>query len=237
MSTLTSRSPQVAGGSLAFSVDRDGGGHMPGDLIVFGPPGVGKGTQCAVLGERFGYRHLSTGDLIRSEIRNKSDLGLRVEAVVRSGALVSDELLFALVDSALRDPGGLLFDGFPRSPGQAAWLAHQLEALGRPLLGVVALAAPDDEIVARLSARRSCASCGAGGLSQSGDEPCAKCGGRLVRRADDEPSVIARRLLVYRSETAPVLDLLARWYPVHFVDGRGDVEVVTARIAAVVGLS
>lgn len=210
---------------------------MAGDLVVFGPPGVGKGTQCAVLRDRYGYRHLSTGDLIRTEIRNKSELGLRVEAVVRSGALVSDDLLFALVDSALRVPGALLFDGFPRSPGQASWLAAQLESLGRPVLGVVALAAPDDEIVARLSARRTCVSCGAGGLSAVDDEPCAKCGGRLVRRADDEPSVISRRLEVYRSETAPVLDLLARWYPVHFVDGLGDVEVVTTRIAGVLGIT
>ena len=157
--------------------------------------------------------------------------------MVRSGALVSDDLLFALVDSALRGPGALLFDGFPRSPGQASWLAAQLESLGRPVLGVVALAAPDDEIVARLSARRSCVSCGAGGWSAVDDEPCAKCGGRLVRRADDEPSVISRRLEVYRSETAPVLDLLARWYPVHFVDGLGDVEVVTTRIAGVLGIT
>lgn len=210
---------------------------MLGDLVVFGPPGVGKGTQCAVLRDRFGYRHLSTGDLIRSEIRNKSELGLRVEEVVRVGALVSDELLFALVSSALGSADCLLFDGFPRSPGQASWLAGRLGALERPVLGVVALGAPDGEIVARLSARRSCSSCGAGGVGAADDEPCAKCGGRLVRRADDEPAVIARRLEVYRSETAPVLDLLAHWYPVHLVDGLGDVEVVTARIAEAVGLS
>lgn len=209
---------------------------MEGDLVVFGPPGVGKGTQCAVLRDRFGYRHLSTGDLIRSEIRNKSELGLKVEAVVRAGALVSDDLLFELVDSTLRVPDRLLFDGFPRSPGQAAWLAGQLRALSRPVRGVVALAAPDQEIIGRLSARRSCASCGVAAVSVAEDEPCAKCGGRLVRRADDEPSVIARRLDVYRLETAPVLDLLARWYPVHFVDGLGDVDAVTTRIAEVVGL-
>ena len=209
---------------------------MPGDLVVFGPPGVGKGTQCVVLRDRFGYRHLSTGDLIRSEIRERSPLGLRVEEVVRSGSLVSDELLFALVESTLVDPRGLLFDGFPRSPGQASWLAVQLRSRERPVLGVVALAAPDQEIVVRLSSRRTCSACGAGASGGDPDETCTKCGGRLVRRADDEPSVIARRLEVYRSETAPVLDLLARWFPVHFVDGLGDVDAVTARIAGVVGL-
>ncbi len=210
---------------------------MVDDLVLFGPPGVGKGTQCALLKQRFGFRHVSTGDLIRAEIRQRSELGLRVEAVVRSGGLVSDELLFAMVDNELRSASGLLFDGFPRSVGQAAWLRARVEAQGRAVRAVVALSAPDTEIVDRLSSRRTCSVCGAGAVTAGGDEPCAKCGGALVRRADDEPSVIARRLEVYRLETAPVLDLLAGWLPVHLVDGFGDVDEVAGRIARVAGLT
>ena len=202
-----------------------------GDVIVFGAPGVGKGTQCAFLLAQYGFRHVSTGDLIRSEIKQGSPLGLAVTEVVRRGALVSDELLFSIVAQTLSAKGGLLFDGFPRSVGQAHWLLEQARSAGRRILGVVALTAPDDEIVARLASRRTCSACGAvlGGVGDGG--ACPKCGGALVRRADDDPAVVADRLRVYRADTAPVLAVLASQLAVVSVDGLGEVAEVRDRVA------
>lgn len=208
---------------------------VAGDVVVFGPPGVGKGTQCSFLRADFGLRHVSTGDLIRHEIKSGSPLGLLVGDVVRRGELVSDSLLFSMVGQAFVDQAPLLFDGFPRSVGQARWLLQRADELSRPLLGVVALVAPDAEIVARLSARRTCGICGAVASSAAAGGPCPKCGGELVRRADDDPTIVSERLRVYHSDTAPVLEVLAQRLPIQRVNGLGEVADVRARVAEAVG--
>lgn len=177
--------------------------------ILLGPPGAGKGTQAKRLAGRFGYLHVSTGDILREEVRAGTELGSRVEAIMNSGELAPDELVAEIVGKKLaRDTGnGILLDGFPRNLTQATYLSRISN--GPPPV-VINLKLEDAEVVRRLNGRRHCAGCGSiYNLYYS--EPrkegvCDSCGGELVLRPDDRESVIRERLRVYRDQTQPLVD-------------------------------
>jgi adenylate kinase len=208
------------------------------DLILFGPPGAGKGTQGALLAERFGLHRLSTGDMLREAVRAGTELGRRAQGIMASGELVPDDLILAMVrevmvsDVAAR---GVIFDGFPRTDAQAAGLDALLEGLGRPLTAVVVLRADDDVIVRRLSGRRACTNCGAVYHVET-DPPkqegvCDNCGAALVLRPDDAPETIRRRLAVYREQTEPVLaHYRGTGTRVHEIDGDRPIDTVQAEL-------
>ena len=182
---------------------------MPLHLVLIGPPGSGKGTQAVRLARRYGVPHISTGDILRQAVRDDTPLGRQVAATIAGGSLVGDELISSLVAERLtrRDTEpGFLLDGYPRTVNQA----HVLDKL-RDNLTVVHIAAPDEEIVKRLSRRRVCESCGlTQSVSDAGNsEDCPYCGGRLVRRADDAPETVRRRLATYAELAGPLIEFYA----------------------------
>ncbi len=183
-------------------------------LILFGPPGSGKGTQARLLRERLGWPHISTGDMLREHVQAGDELGREVTAVMKSGQLVSDELVDRLVASRLLRPDvdrGIILDGYPRTVAQAAAMSKVLQERGfRPV--VVHLKVDYNKVVARLSGRRLCPQCGA--LYSLASNPpavagvCDNDGARLIVREDDREEVIRRRLEAYDCQTLPVLSYI-----------------------------
>lgn len=180
------------------------------DLIIFGPPGAGKGTQGALLAERFGLARLSTGDLLREAVRQGTPLGQEAQRYMHAGELVPDSVLIELAREYLQEArGGVIFDGFPRTRPQAEALDELLIELGRRLEVVLVLDVDDEQLVRRLSGRRSCPSCGAV-YNVHLDPPrtegrCDRCGTALVQRSDDEEATVRHRLEVYHAQTEPLI--------------------------------
>ena len=203
-------------------------------LAFFGPPGAGKGTQAQRLAAAHGLAHLSTGDLFRAAIAAGTPMGQSVEALLKAGALVPDDVTNGVVAEkldALGD-GGYVLDGFPRTVPQAEWLLAELERRGTPLDAVIRLVVPDDFLVGRLSRRRTDAETGAIYHLDHNPPPADLPPERLVHRKDDWPEAIAERLRVYHDETAPVEDTLRAGARVLDVDGVGTLDEVADRIAA-----
>lgn len=209
-------------------------------VVFFGPPGVGKGTQCGLLAERLGVKHVSTGGLLRAEIGSGSELGRTVKEVVSAGKLVNDELLFSCLGSFLKrsslDSGVLLLDGVPRNVPQVSGLDAILSGFGLKVDAVVSLVAPVEMLVERFSKRWTC-SCGQVEAFESEaiamSAKCQKCSsvGRFSRREDDRPEVVSNRMEIYHNETAPVQALYSKRGKVFEVDGLKPVETVYVGVA------
>ena len=214
------------------------------NLILFGPPGAGKGTQAAILADAAGLRKLSTGDLLREAVREGTPLGQQARRYMDAGELVPDEVILGLVREVMagdHTARGFILDGFPRTIPQAEALDRMLDEIGRPLTAVVVLDVDDETLVRRLSGRRTCSSCGAVYNVNTGDAPadgrCVRCGGELIQRSDDEPATIRRRLQVYREQTAPLLDYYQRGAtPVYTLDGDRAIDEVQADLKKVLSL-
>ena len=173
-------------------------------VVVLGPPGAGKGTQCMVLAAARGLLHLSTGDLLRAEVAAGSSLGQQVKAVLGRGDLVSDDLVLAIVRHRLSlHQGGWLLDGFPRNSTQASMLDNLLADLKQPLQVALQLQVPEEELVARLLSRG---------------------------RSDDNEAVVRKRLQIYARQTEPINARYQGQGLLHCVDGLGSIEEVAARI-------
>jgi len=176
-------------------------------LILLGAPGAGKGTQAEIICEALSIPQISTGNIIRAQIKSGTELGLRVKAIVESGALVSDELVVELLKDRISQPdcaNGFVLDGFPRTIPQAEALEKICE-----IDAVLEIYVPDEKIIARMSGRRTCPSCGAS-FHIEYKQPkvegiCDTCGAALVMRADDDPKVVASRLDVYHEQTEPLV--------------------------------
>jgi len=181
------------------------------NLILFGPPGSGKGTQSEKLIARYGFKHLSTGDLLRAEIANKTPLGIEAKSLMDKGQLVPDEVVIGMIDSALdANPGvpGFLFDGFPRTTAQAVALDNLLK-LRQSKIGVVLfLQVPDEELISRLMNR-------------------AKTSGRSD---DADDSVLRKRLDVYKRDTLPVAEHYGKQEIVVLVEGVGSIDEIFSRL-------
>ena len=203
-------------------------------LALFGPPGAGKGTQAKRLAEAHDLTHLSTGDLFRAAIKAKTELGRRVTAVLERGELVPDEVTNGIVAERLAGlDGGFVLDGYPRTTPQAAWILEHLAEAGTPLDAVVSLDVPDEDIVGRLSRRRTDAETGAIYHLDYNPPPDDVPAERLVHRPDDQPEAIRHRLEVYQDETAPVEAFLRERVRFFEVDGTGSLDAVFERIEGV----
>ena len=185
------------------------------NLVLLGPPGAGKGTQADRLVKDFGLPYLSTGIILREAVAEESELGREAKGYMDNGELVPDDLISRAVakrfESGETDEGFLL-DGFPRTVGQAEVLVELLEDQGRELTAVLLIDAPDDEVVRRLSGRRTCAK-GNHVYHVEFDPPkhegvCDQDGSRLIQRDDDKPETVRKRLSVYHDQTEPLID----WY-------------------------
>ena len=198
-------------------------------LIFLGPPGAGKGTQAERIAERFEIAHLSTGDMLRAEIRNATPLGAAAKAYIDRGELVPDSVIIDMVkDRITRDDcrNGFLLDGFPRTVVQAEALAAFTE-----IDRAVNIDVPAERLVARISGRRMCPDCGAAyHVSNYAAPTCAKCGATLYQRDDDREETVANRLKVYTEKTAPLIAYYESKGKLFNVDGDRQIDAVTASI-------
>ncbi len=210
-------------------------------LVLLGPPGAGKGTQARALGALWGIPQVSSGNLLRGVVREESELGREAASYMDRGQLVPDDLVLKLVDQRLRKKdarAGFILDGFPRNVMQAEALAKGLEHAGLKLDKAVAVIVPDEEIVKRISGRRTCRNCDA--MYHVVFEPpakpgiCDKCGGELYQREDDAEETVRERLKVYAETTRPLLDHYGRLGLLAQVNGVGRTEEVEKRILAAV---
>ena len=210
------------------------------NIVLFGPPGAGKGTQSALLVERKQMRHISTGDLLREAVKNQTPLGLKAKSIMDAGKLVSDEIMIGIVQEVLKGLKGQSFilDGFPRTVPQADALELALKDFGLKIGKALFLEVPRPDLLRRLSGRRVCTSCGAvyhmDSKPTKRDGVCDVCGGAVVQRKDDHESVIGTRLLAYDQSTAPVKDYFAQRGAFSEVNGVGSTEEVYSRLAALI---
>ncbi|MBS1961942.1 MAG: adenylate kinase [Bdellovibrionales bacterium] len=185
-------------------------------LIFLGPPGSGKGTQAKRLTAKKNWPQLSTGDMFRANIAQKTPMGLAAKKFMDDGQLVPDEVVIGMIKARIEDPdcaNGFIFDGFPRTIPQAEALDSMLAAKGLKVDRAIEFKIDDSELVGRLSGRRTCTKCGTMyhviTMPTKVDGVCDKCGGSVVQRDDDHESVIAKRLNVYHAQTAPLVAFYA----------------------------
>ena len=206
------------------------------NIILLGPPGAGKGTQARMLQDGHRLELISTGDILREEIKRGSAIGLQVKEIMDKGRFPSDDLILLIFEDRLNQLNGkdLVFDGIPRTLNQAQKMDALLERLGIHLDGVIQIAVDDKELIRRLSQRVICKTCSApytGELPPRVEGVCDKCEGvEFIRRPDDEPEAIKTRLDVYNEQTKPLLQYYSLSNRLMVVDGMKSVKEVNAQI-------
>lgn len=185
------------------------------NIVIFGAPGAGKGTQSDKLIEKYGLGHISTGDVLRNEIKNGTELGQTAKGYIDNGQLIPDDLMVSILASVYdgfgKEHAGVIFDGFPRTIPQAEALKEMLAERGHQVAAMIELSVPEDELMARLLNR-----------------------GKLTGRSDDNEETIKKRLEVYHNQTAPLIDWYGKEGIHHHVEGLGTVDEIFGRICAVV---
>lgn len=200
------------------------------NVIFLGPPGAGKGTQAQIICAKLGIPQISTGDMLRSAIANKTETGMKAKTFMDAGQLVPDEVVIAIVKERLTAADcqkGYLLDGFPRTVEQAKALAGFAK-----IDAVIDLDVGDEVLVKRLSGRRVCGKCGAPyHVDTLGSETkCQKCGGELIQRDDDKAETVLNRLKVYHAQTAPLIDFYKGVGVLTTIEGSGDLNQISAKI-------
>ena len=209
-------------------------------VVLLGPPGAGKGSLAGVLKEKFHLAHISTGDMLREEIKKGTPLGAEIKSLIAKGALVSDELVTKLVEQRLtHDPDlkkGYMLDGFPRTVKQAQDLDAILIKANAPLNFALNMEADKDIILKRLTGRRVCRKCGA--IFHMTNKPplktgvCDLCGGELYQRTDDNEATIRSRMQVYEESTQPIIDYYAQQHKLKKLDGNLETVDLAQSLAA-----
>ncbi|MBK9293106.1 MAG: adenylate kinase [Oligoflexia bacterium] len=206
------------------------------NIILFGAPGAGKGTQAKSICSKYNVQHISTGDLLRKAIKDETDLGLQAKSIVDSGALVPDDIVVGLIKEAIINSNleGFLFDGFPRTINQAEALNRLFEEQDMNLEKAVFLEVKRSTLIDRLTGRRVCTKCGEtyhiSSKPTKVDGVCDVCGGKTKQRDDDKKDVIENRLNVYEKSTLPLKDFYQRHHKFVAVDGEGKTEEIFDRI-------
>jgi len=211
-------------------------------IVMLGAPGAGKGTQAKMIAAKYGIPHVSTGDIFRANIKNGTELGKEAKSYMDKGALVPDELTVRiLLDRVAQDDcaKGYVLDGFPRTIPQAEVLDAELTKLNDKIDFAINVDVPDENIVRRMSGRRSCPSCGATyhivHIPPKQEGVCDKCGAALVQRDDDKEETVKNRLKVYHEQTQPLIDFYEKKGVLKNVDGTVDSEEVFAAIVKILG--
>jgi adenylate kinase len=211
-------------------------------VVLLGPPGAGKGTQGKLLRDRFEACQISTGDILRKAVADKTPLGKEAESYLSRGELVPDDVIVRLVGERLKQKdcaNGFVLDGFPRTLPQAESLEGILKTMALPLDAVLSIQVPHDVIVQRLAGRRNCQNCGAlyhvDFDPPSNGETCDRCDGGLQQRDDDREETITTRLRVYESQTAPLANYYRERGKLREINGVGKVEDIQKRIVEALG--
>lgn len=212
------------------------------DLILLGPPGAGKGTQATRIVEDYGLPHISTGDILRSAVKNKTEMGVEAKKYMDAGDLVPDSVVIGIVKERLQEPdtqNGFLMDGFPRTIPQAEALDKTLEELDRSVTKALAIMVKDEELLRRLTGRRICEECQEPfhlAFNPPAEEGvCDVCGGKLYQRDDDSKETVKNRLEVYREQTEPLIAYYEDLGVLKRVDGESGPENVYAEIREAIG--
>lgn len=208
-------------------------------IVVFlGPPGAGKGTQCKLLVERYGLQHLSSGDILRRERKNGTELGQKAQSFMDSGQLVPDDLIVAMMSQEIgKVSDGAVLDGFPRTLGQAQELDKALAAAGKKVDVVLDLQVDDNKLEERVTGRRSCTKCGGAyhvkfNPPQQQEQCDAGCG-TLTQRPDDTTEVVRQRIKTYHEQTAPLVEYYQKQDNVAHIDGNVDIAEVSKALCDV----
>ncbi len=211
-------------------------------VIMLGPPGAGKGTQAVRIAEAYAIPHISTGDIFRANVKGGTELGNKAKEYMDKGDLVPDEVVIAMVEDRLAQPDcepGFVLDGFPRTVPQAQALEELLVRMERPVDVTLRLAVPEQEIIERLTGRRTCRECGAifhvTNKRPEKDGVCDECGGELYQRKDDSEEVVLNRLDVYHRQTEPLEFFYWQRGQLRDVEATGAVDDITKRALAILG--
>jgi adenylate kinase len=206
-------------------------------LILFGAPGVGKGTQAKLISQHYHIPQVSTGDMLRDAVKNETELGKQASRIMNEGKLVPDRIMLELIKDRISQDdckNGFILDGFPRTLEQAEGLDRLFAELRLPQLTCIEIVVPDSEIIKRLVSRRICSQCGADYNLITNPPPesgrCVRCGGKIIRRKDDDEATISNRLNVYKEQTAPLKDYYKENGTFYSVDGMQSIEQVNRDI-------
>ena len=210
-------------------------------LILLGPPGSGKGTQANLLQDKFKIPKISTGDILRAAVEDGTELGNQARKFMDKGELVPDEVVISLIKERIVEPdceSGFILDGFPRTIVQAEKLGETLEAMGQDIDSVLDLEVDRDELLVRLTGRRTCKSCGAMFHRTSHppkvEEICDECGGELYQRPDDNKETIVKRLKIYEKETAPLKEFYKKRGKLKTIQGYGGMDKIFSELCKMV---
>ena len=211
-------------------------------IIILGRQGAGKGTQCVRLSRHYVVPHISTGDMLRAAVRERTEVGMMAKEVMDTGGLVGDDIMIAIVDDRLRradaETRGYILDGFPRTVAQAE--ALDKITVDRPIHIVIDLDVPRDTVLARISARRVCRDCGTNYTATGFERQpwiCEVCGGDVMQRDDDTPDAVNRRLDLYESQTAPLIEFYGGQGRLVVIDGVGNPDEVFRRLTVAIDAS
>jgi adenylate kinase len=207
------------------------------NLILLGPPGAGKGTQAKILIKKYGIPQISTGDILRSAVKEQTPMGVKAKGFMDSGALVPDEVVVGIVEERIGKPDcteGYILDGFPRTVAQADSLTVMLRNKGAGIDHVISITVDNEELLKRITGRRTCKGCGAG-YHVLYDPPkqadvCNECGGELYQRDDDREETMRRRLEVYEEQTSPLIAYYTDRNLLRTVDGMGDIDDIQRKL-------
>jgi adenylate kinase len=205
------------------------------NLLLYGAPGSGKGTQANMLRAKFGIPHIATGDMLRAEIAAGTELGLKAHPILAAGQYVSDDIMIGMIRNRLGQPDarpGFIMDGFPRTVPQAEALDGLMAELGKRFDRVIYLMVPVDELLHRLSGRLVCPQCQR--TYPPGTAACSVDGSELVQREDDRPEAVRPRIEIYLEKTVPVLDHYRGGGLVSEIDGRGTIGEISRQVLAAV---
>lgn len=210
-------------------------------MILLGPPGAGKGTQAKKLVDQYGIPQISTGDILREAVKNKTSLGQEAKSYMDKGALVPDSIVVGIIRERLQDSDcakGYILDGFPRTVPQADELKKALKAMGQSIDFVLSIVVPNEDLIKRLTGRRTCKECGAGFhllyKKPAKDGVCDQCSGPLFQRDDDKEETIKNRLTVYNKQTEPLIQYYRKDGALVEIQGTGGIEDIFGRICVVV---
>ena len=207
------------------------------NIILLGPPGCGKGTQAKMLTEQYKIPQVSTGDILREAVKKETAMGLKAKSYMDSGKLVPDEVVIGIIQDRLKQSDcqkGFILDGFPRTVVQAEALDKTLKDMGKKIEHSISIDVDDEELLGRLTGRRTCRSCGAMYHvlfnSSKKEGVCDTCSGELYQRDDDKAETISNRLNIYKQQTAPLIDYYKKKDILRLVTGTGEIENIFKRI-------